>query len=342
MADIESGVVCCVNAGFAPRPHNLNHPRRLADGTRGLLKNMRCIFCKETSDRSRSVEHIIPESLGNSKAVLPRGVVCDGCNNYFARKIEQPLLAEPFFSDLRGRQRVESKKGRIPRSGMVIADLTDGLRRPGMVHTPARRHESLRIPQLDVTPDIFQRVIDNPQSIRVLPRLEELQNKVLMSRLLAKIALGMLTDRVMVRDDWETFIIDNVEFDRIRNWARRGSGVNWEYSERAIYGENQSFFSLISNAQQLVWEWTPLVIWLAVERAAVYSVLCLFGTEYAISYVDPGIEGYKLWLEKRGGRSPLYDPSVVKQQSFFAKKKPGQGSPEMGFANYNLTNDLDG
>jgi hypothetical protein len=206
---------------------------------------------------------------------------------------------------------------------------------------PPPRHK-VRIPQLDVTPDIFQRVIDNPRSIRIVPRLEELQNRTLMSRLLAKIALGMLTGRVMVRDSWETFIIDNVEFDPIRNWARRGSGGNWEYGERTIYGENQPFFSLVSNAQQLVWEWTPLLIWLAPEKASVYSVLCLFGTEYAIGYADPDIAGYKLWLEKRGGRSPLYDPFVVKQQSFFAKREPGQSSPEMGFANYNLLSDLEG
>jgi hypothetical protein len=29
---------------------------------------------------------IIPEALGNSEHVRPRGEVCDGCNNYFASK----------------------------------------------------------------------------------------------------------------------------------------------------------------------------------------------------------------------------------------------------------------
>ncbi len=36
---------------------------------------MRCIFCKTDSDSSRSVEHIIPESLGNTDYVLPPGCV---------------------------------------------------------------------------------------------------------------------------------------------------------------------------------------------------------------------------------------------------------------------------
>lgn len=53
---------------------------------------MNCIFCKEESSNSRSIEHIIPESLGNKDHVLPPGIVCDKCNNYFARKIEKKIL----------------------------------------------------------------------------------------------------------------------------------------------------------------------------------------------------------------------------------------------------------
>ncbi len=36
-------------------------------------RNMRCIFCREHSDESKSVEHIIPESLGNVEHILPDG-----------------------------------------------------------------------------------------------------------------------------------------------------------------------------------------------------------------------------------------------------------------------------
>lgn len=53
---------------------------------------MNCLFCKRDSSTSRSVEHVIPESLGNKEYVLPRGMVCDKCNQYFAIKIEKPLL----------------------------------------------------------------------------------------------------------------------------------------------------------------------------------------------------------------------------------------------------------
>ncbi|NWK46435.1 HNH endonuclease [Ralstonia pickettii] len=48
---------------------------------------MRCIFFKEDPSTSRSVEHIVPESLGSPDHVLPVGAVCDGCNQYFSRKV---------------------------------------------------------------------------------------------------------------------------------------------------------------------------------------------------------------------------------------------------------------
>jgi HNH endonuclease len=75
---------------------------------------MRCIFCKQDSSGSASVEHIVPESLGNTDHVLPIGVVCDVCNQYFARKVERQLLESPMFRLLRSDMAVPNKRGRIP------------------------------------------------------------------------------------------------------------------------------------------------------------------------------------------------------------------------------------
>jgi hypothetical protein len=60
------------------------------------------------------VEHIIPESLGNVDHVLPVGVVCDGCNHYFARKVERQILESPMFLRLRADMAIPNKRGRIP------------------------------------------------------------------------------------------------------------------------------------------------------------------------------------------------------------------------------------
>jgi hypothetical protein len=93
---------------------------------------MRCIFCRCRSDNAKSVEHIVPESLGNTRHTLPKGAICDQCNNYFARKIEHPVLSHRSFRNLRAWNGIRSKKGRTPwllsthlRSGFEVAIFRD-------------------------------------------------------------------------------------------------------------------------------------------------------------------------------------------------------------------------
>ena len=60
------------------------------------------------------MEHIIPQTLGNTTLVLPVGFVCDQCNNYFSRKIEQPFFDMSEIKRLRFYEKVPNKKGKIP------------------------------------------------------------------------------------------------------------------------------------------------------------------------------------------------------------------------------------
>ncbi|MBW4706995.1 HNH endonuclease [Roseobacter sp. YSTF-M11] len=68
----------------------------------------KCIFCKKTAGPLRSVEHIGPESMGNisGRRVLPKGAVCDPCNNYFATKVEGAELIHNSFQNLRAKYMV--------------------------------------------------------------------------------------------------------------------------------------------------------------------------------------------------------------------------------------------
>ena len=75
---------------------------------------MVCLFCKGSTETSVSIEHILPESLGNFEIVLPAGVVCDRCNNYFARKLEGPVLACGAFLEHRFAGCLPNKSGRVP------------------------------------------------------------------------------------------------------------------------------------------------------------------------------------------------------------------------------------
>lgn len=84
------------------------------------LTSINCIFCEQPSNPSKSVEHIIPESLGNKSHTLPPGVVCDGYNNYFSRKVERKVLEADYFKTLRLSQGIPSKKKNIPSQKATI------------------------------------------------------------------------------------------------------------------------------------------------------------------------------------------------------------------------------
>lgn len=92
---------------------------------------MRCIFCKTESAGTRSIEHVIPESLGNTEHVLPVGLVCDGCNEYFGTKVEQPLLSSQVFRRLRRDMTIVNKRGRLPPPAAANAALLPSYRTMG-------------------------------------------------------------------------------------------------------------------------------------------------------------------------------------------------------------------
>ena len=58
----------------------------------------RCIWClRQGQDVPFDLSHVVPECAGNDSQVLPEGLVCRGCNNYFGTKVEPVLLADPIF-----------------------------------------------------------------------------------------------------------------------------------------------------------------------------------------------------------------------------------------------------
>jgi len=58
----------------------------------------RCIWCRRTApDVTFDESHILPECVGNVQQILPAGIVCKPCNNYFGSKVEPALLADPPF-----------------------------------------------------------------------------------------------------------------------------------------------------------------------------------------------------------------------------------------------------
>lgn len=69
-----------------------------------------CIFCDNLNE-AKSVEHIIPESLGNKTYLMEKGAVCDLCNFKFSN-FEKKALSNSVFGIERVCLGIATKKGK--------------------------------------------------------------------------------------------------------------------------------------------------------------------------------------------------------------------------------------
>lgn len=88
--------------------------RRAAEEAGRPLIGVGCLFCRETDRTFKSVEHILPESLGNKEWTLPAGIVCDQCNNGPLAAAEQDLCEFFPIKAVRAMAATKSKRGRYP------------------------------------------------------------------------------------------------------------------------------------------------------------------------------------------------------------------------------------
>ena len=70
---------------------------------------MNCIFCEDEILKS-SIEHIVPESLGNIWYTLPSGCVCNKCNGNFS-KFEHKAIQNTQLGVARTINGIKTKKG---------------------------------------------------------------------------------------------------------------------------------------------------------------------------------------------------------------------------------------
>jgi len=84
----------------------------------------KCIFCNnEKPNDFTSVEHIIPESMGNSIYFLEKGWVCRNCNNIFS-SFEDIVQNKTILGVQRCIDGVVSKKGKPTKSKLHAIDFT--------------------------------------------------------------------------------------------------------------------------------------------------------------------------------------------------------------------------
>ncbi len=258
---------------------------------------MKCIFCKKDSSNSKSIEHIIPESLGNVKATLPKGIVCDSCNNYFAIKIEQKMLQTPFYKSLRSRYGIKNKKGRIPLdvaylpSGDEIEIELNGFFKPGDRNLNFVIHRKKD----------FEKIANGEIKEFYVPINIELEKSLTISRFLAKVGIEVFADRFWESAKDVSYLITEDLFNPLRNFARYGEGVKfWEYYQRRIYSEVEE-----GTNRQKMYEFD---IWTTENdnnALGLHLTLVLYGMEFTINLFEPKIDRYKKWLVENNYKPPI-------------------------------------
>jgi hypothetical protein len=268
----------------------------------------RCLFCKNPSDSSKSVEHIIPESFGSKNLVLPKGAVCDKCNNYFSRKVEGPVLSHQSMRNVRAWHQVPNKKGTFPSvkgkvggSDLDIAMKLDKNRKidiqPENEKDRAKLNEELKNAQDGKEfAYIFTIDIDPPQKE--------------MSRFLAKMGLEALAYRFLNDENGIDLIIDHPHYDLIRDYARIGSNVKeWPYHRRSIFPiETQMKHPETGEWVQAGFGHDLLVT----SRRETFFVFVIYGIEFVINLGGPSIKGYEEWLNLNNNISPVIERVGVK------------------------------
>ena len=267
---------------------------------------MRCLFCKQDSSNTKSVEHIIPESLGNKTLILPRGYVCDKCNNYFAIKVEKPFLELAEIRQLRFQEMIPNKKNRMP----TMEALYNG-RYPVKLGWDVKNKDC--IGYVVATDEVINSIKNNSKGHIVFPAFTnetEIKNCRIISRLLAKIALESLAYRLRNLSESLDELIDFRELDPIRNHARKGTINDWPCSIRRIYNMDTFQKREGDTWEQIIHESDFLMIDVGGEAdkryIILYFILVLWGMEFAINMAEPEINLYNYWLDEHDGLSPLY------------------------------------
>ncbi|MEJ7623785.1 MAG: HNH endonuclease [Pyrinomonadaceae bacterium] len=254
---------------------------------------MQCIFCKIDSTESCSVEHIIPESLGNLSHVLPPGVVCDKCNNYFATKVEKPFLETDAMRHMRYDQAIPNKRGRVPIvEGIVLPDYPAVLQK----FTNSNLAGIISLDEVGA-----KHILATKGAKLILPLASDPPAR-LVSRFLAKAAIEAMAARFSRNEEWLASFAAETQLDPIRHHARRGEPADWPFHVRRIYNMDAKWLDEDGEPIQLVHEFDIV----KTDWDEWFFILALFGLELAINYGGPEIGGYQRWLTENRGRSPLY------------------------------------
>ena len=267
---------------------------------------MHCIFCHKDSYSSRSVEHIIPESLGNKSMFLPHGYVCDECNHYFAIKIEKEILSQPYFISLRSRTEIYSKKNKLVKQSIRFPDVS--------LNSDVQIQTSSGLTILLEDECIYNKIESGEIKTIEIPYIQEPEypNKE-MSRFLSKCAYEYFLYN-MGRDKYDLCVQEllgkeNDVLKLLREYARFDKGDYWQYSQRRVNSEGGIVYR-DDNDCEVLYEMGFFIkehnfISKDIIESEIYFVMIIAGIEYAICISDQNISEYLKWIAKNENISPI-------------------------------------
>lgn len=168
-----------------------------------------CIYCLTTEGSFTSEEHVIPESLGNDELVLPKGYVCDKCNNEALSELDEYLINFEPVAWLRVLFVPYTKAGKLPHANFQNMSMKKS------------RPRNIIITAKDKTGGIKDKkqLEDGRVSFKVKGRGKRIKFNLL-GRAVYKIALGMVAFAAGHE------LACSSRFNAAREFIRNGVGVN--------------------------------------------------------------------------------------------------------------------
>lgn len=188
----------------------------------------RCIWCLEEPPNAtfKSESHVLPKCIGNiEKQVLPQGVVCDKCNNYFGTKLEPKFIDEPILSTLAGI--------------LELRDIDSNFayeHSPSGIHRTAHMAAEVSANRITLTTQYeIKGQPDKPNEVRTISKSKDYNKRALtfLSRAVHKIAFESVAHSLFVgtgsqtnKKGLEDIDIFDPIFNVIQNWVRYGKPQN--------------------------------------------------------------------------------------------------------------------
>lgn len=236
----------------------------------------RCIWCfREPPDIIFDVSHVVPKCVGNlSQQLLPLGIVCRQCNNYFGTAVEPALLKDPFFHVIAVVLRLQH-----PDRMNEFRDRVFDNEHPSTVPIDRKVHVECILTNQGLTLDVSYAVKGR------LVREYQVKDLAFLSRALHKIAYEALAWSIFVKGLDQTIDIFDSGFDHIRRWARHGEPQN---SVRPVL--RMQYYAPNIKPQWEMRQWR-FHNWLGAE-------IDLFGDWYAVNLTSPPDKAYDYLQEK--------------------------------------------